>query len=161
MTCSSAALRAFLVLATALIAEPAASQDVRAAGLRLIGPWARPTPPGAPAGAGYLTIVNRGKAGDRLLEGRSTAVERVEVHEMKISDGVMRMRPVSGGIPIPRGGSVELAPGGYHIMFIGLKKRLVAGGTVPVTLRFERAGTVNVNFRIRMSPPEAKVENER
>ena len=73
----------------------------------------------------------------------------------------MRMRPVSGGLPIPRAGSVELAPVGYHIMFIGLKRRLVAGGTVPVTLRFERAGTVKVNFRIRMSSAEAKVENVR
>lgn len=161
MTCSPAAFRALLVVSIAVVAEPAASQDVRVGGLQLIGPWARPTPPGAPAGAGYLTIVNKGKLGERLLSGSSAAVQRVEVHEMKIAEGVMRMRPVNGGIPIPSGGSVELAPGGYHIMFIGLKKRLVAGETVPVTLRFERAGTVKVNFRIQMSPPETKLESAR
>lgn len=143
-----------LAACLALPAAAASGQDVRVGGLRLTGAWARPIPPGAPAGAGYLTIANRGTAADRLLGGSSPAFDRIEVHEMTLTGGVMRMRPVAGGIPIPAGRSIELAPGGFHIMLIGPRQRLVAGGTVAVTLRFQRAGSVKVNFNIRMMPPE-------
>lgn len=137
-----------------LLVTPATGRDTRAGALRLTGAWSRPTPPGAPAGAGYLTISNTGVQPDRLLSGSSPAVARVEVHEMTLTDGIMRMRPVAGGIPVPAGGSAVLAPGGYHVMLIGPKKPFVAGGTVPVTLRFARAGTIRVVFDVRMSPPE-------
>lgn len=137
----------------ALLVTPAAARDTRAGALRLSGAWSRPTPPGAPAGAGYLTIANTGSRPDRLLSGSSSAVERVEVHEMKLTDGIMRMRPVAGGIPLPPGQLVALAPGGYHLMLIGPRKSFVAGGIVPVTLRFERAGSVRVLFDVTMTPP--------
>lgn len=149
----SLARLAFAGVATAALASPAIGRDVRAGSLRLTAAWSRPAPPGAPAGAGYLTITNRGSRPDRLVGGSSSVVERVEVHEMKIDDGVMRMRPVAGGLVIPAGGTVQLAPGGYHIMLIGLKRRVATGGVLPVTLRFQRAGAVAVNFDVRATPP--------
>ena len=153
----SVSLTARLAIASAgvaLFVTPAVSRDTKVGALRLTGAWVRPTPPGAPAGAGYVTITNTGARPDRLLGGSSPAVERVEVHEMKLAEGIMRMRPVAGGILVPPGQAVQLAPGGYHIMLIGPKKPFVAGETVPVTLRFDRAGAVRVLLNVTMTPPE-------
>lgn len=145
-----------------LLVTPASGRDTRVGALRLTGAWSRPTPPGAPAGAGYVTISNTGTRPDRLLSGSSPAVRRVEVHEMTLTSGIMRMRPVAGGIPVPVGGSAVLAPGGYHVMLIGPKKPFVAGESVPVTLRFARAGAVRVMFDVRMTPPTSSApENGR
>lgn len=154
MSLSHSARLAIASVGVAFLVAPAAGRDTRAGTLRLTGAWSRPTPPGAPAGAGYLSITNTGARPDRLLSGSSPVAERVEVHEMKLTGGVMRMRPVTGGISVPPGRSVQLAPGGYHVMLIGLKKPLVVGVIVPVTLRFERAGAVEVGFDVRATPPE-------
>lgn len=154
MTVSISARLALAGVSLALLATPAISRDTRAGSLRLTGAWSRPIPPGAPAAAGYVTITNTGTRPDRLLSATSTAAERVEVHEMKLADGLMRMRPVPGGLALAPGQSVALAPGGYHLMLIGPKKPSVAGGQVPVTLRFERAGAVRVSFDVRMTPPQ-------
>lgn len=137
----------------ALLAAPATARDVRAGALRLSGAWTRPTPPGAPAGAGYLTVTNAGTRPDRLIGGSSPAVDRIELHEMTMRAGVMRMRPLANGLALEPGRLVELAPGGYHLMLIGPKRSLTAGATVPVTLRFERAGAVRVRFDVRATPP--------
>lgn len=140
-------------VAALTIAAPAGARDVRTHGLILSAAWARPTPPAAPAGAGYLTIVNKGSRPDRLLAGSSPVVRDVQVHEMRIVDGIARMHPVEGGLVIPAGGTVTLAPGGFHIMLIGPKHPLKTGEHVPVTLRFERAGAVKVSFDVRSTPP--------
>lgn len=132
---------------------PAFGRDTRAGTLHLTGAWSRPTPPAAPAGVGYLSIVNAGPRADRLLGGTSSAVERVEIHEMKLTDGIMRMRPVSGGVPLQPGKTVTFAPGGYHLMLVGPKQPLVVCGAVTITLRFQRAGAVKVSFDVRATPP--------
>jgi copper(I)-binding protein len=111
-------------------------------------PWSRATPPGAPTAGGYMTVENRGREPDRLLGGTTPAAGRVEIHEMTVQDGIMRMRPLSDGLPIPAQGSVVLEPGGYHLMFIALERRLKEGDEVAVTLHFEKAGEVDVVFRV-------------
>lgn len=143
----------FAAAALAVVAVVATPAPAKGRDLLIHHAWVRPTPPAAPAGAGYLTITNKGVKPDRLLAGSSPWVREVQVHEMKLDGDVMRMRPVPGGIPVPAGGSVTLAPGGYHLMLIGLKRPFVAGGRVPVTLRFARGGTMTVSLPVRMTPP--------
>jgi len=117
--------------------------------LTITAPWARATPEGAPVAGGYLTITNNGSEPDRLVGGSLAAAARFEVHEMAIQNGVMRMRPVAGGLEIKPGETVELKPGGYHVMFMGLRQRLKAGETVTGTLEFARAGKVEISYAIR------------
>ncbi|MCS6881866.1 MAG: copper chaperone PCu(A)C [Oscillochloridaceae bacterium] len=107
------------------------------------------TPPSGTSAA-YMVLVNRGGAGDRLVSASTDVAEVVELHETKMVDNVMQMAPVTGGIPVPANGQVELKPGGLHVMLIGLKRDLAAGETVRLTLKFERAGEVTVDAPVRM-----------
>ena len=124
--------------------------DVVAAGdLRISSVWARAMLPNQPAGGGYLTVANTGGEPDRLVGGSSPAAGRVEIHSMEVVDDVMTMRPVEGGLEIPAGGTVELKPGGLHLMFLEVSDPFEEGETVSVTLEFEKAGKVEVTFPVR------------
>lgn len=127
----------------ALFATLAAAQST----VRVESPYARATVPGQPAGGGYLKVTNMGKEADRLLAVSADVSKSVELHSMSMEGDVMRMRQVDG-IDVPAGGSVELKPGGLHIMFIGLKGPLKAGDTFPATLKFAKAGEVKVTVQV-------------
>jgi copper(I)-binding protein len=114
--------------------------------------WARATPQGAPTAAAYLTITNRGSTPDRLLGGETPAARSFQVHEMSMANGVMHMAEVKGGAVIAPGASLKLQPGGWHIMLVGLKAPLAAGGKVPVTLHFEKAGAVSLVLPVKDAP---------
>jgi periplasmic copper chaperone A len=135
--------------AFALALNPAHAGDYKAGSLDISNPWSRATPKGSSVAAGYMTIKNTGSTPDRLVEGSSDVASRFEVHEMKMENGVAKMRPVKGGLEIKPGETVELKPGSYHIMFVGLKKPLSAGDHVKATLVFEKAGTVSVDYDVR------------
>jgi len=109
-------------------------------------PWARATAPGAAVGGGFLLLDNAG-ADDRLVGASSPVSATVELHTMSMENNVMRMREVPA-IDLPAGKRVELRPGGLHIMFIDLKAPLKAGESFPVRLRFEKAGEVEVTFKV-------------
>jgi len=111
-------------------------------------PWARATPPTAPTGGGFLTITNKGTAADRLVSASSPAAASVQVHEMKMEGNVMRMRELANGLEIAPGATVTLAPGGLHMMMMGLKAPLKQGEKVPLTLVFEKAGTIDVEIAV-------------
>ena len=112
-------------------------------------PWARATPPGAQTGAAYLTIMNHGTEADVLIAASSPGAGRVEFHQMTMTDGVMRMRPAASGVAVPAGGTIELKPdGGYHLMLGGLKAPLKSGTMLPITLRFAKAGSIEVVFDV-------------
>lgn len=136
------------LIALAFAATGAAARDYGAGPLRIGHPWSRPTPPGAPTAAGYLSIANAGPAPDRLLGASSPAADQVQLHQDSMTGGVMRMRPVAGGLVVQPHGSVTLAPGGYHLMFIGLKHPFVTGEHIPVTLTFQRAGAVRIALTV-------------
>lgn len=130
-------------------AVPAASSNEYKAGdLVIRNPWSRATPGGAKIGGGYLTITNNGTAPDRLVSVKADNSEKVEIHEMATKDGVMTMRQISGGLSIAPGQTVTLAPGGYHLMLMGLKAPLKEGDRVKATLAFERAGNVDVVINV-------------
>jgi copper(I)-binding protein len=122
--------------------------------------WARATPPGAKVAGGYLTIQNTGDEADTLVSATAEIAGRVEVHEMAVVDGVMKMRHLENGLEIPAGGSVELKPGSYHIMLMDLAQPLVEGETFDGTLTFEKAGTVDVTYEIGAIGSSAAPEND-
>ncbi|MBQ0822523.1 DUF1775 domain-containing protein [Microvirga terrae] len=125
------------------------SQVVKAGPLTLEQPWSRATPGAAKVGGGYLRITNTGTAPDRLVGGSFPLASKVEVHEMRMDGDVMRMKPVEGGLEIKPGATVELKPGGLHLMFMDLKEPLKEGQTVKGTLVFEKAGRVEVEYAVR------------
>lgn len=137
-------LARFLAVATLSAATPTpiVAEPYRAGAITVSAAWARETAPAQKAGGGFMTIDNAGNRPDRLLSAMSGVADKVEIHTVSIDGGVMRMRPVTGGLAIPARGKVELRPGSFHIMFMGLKAPLRRGESVPVTLRFARAGTV-------------------
>ena len=112
-------------------------------------PWARATPGSAPVAGGFLTIANSGAEPDRLIGGSSDIASKLEVHEMSMDNGVMKMRPVDGGLEVKPGASVELKPGGYHIMFLGLKHGLKEGERFKAQLEFAKGGKTEVEFVVR------------
>lgn len=111
-------------------------------------PWSRATPPSARVAAGFLKVTNTGKQSDRLVGGSFEVAKKFEVHEMTMSDNVMRMRQLQKGLEIKPGATVELKPSGYHLMFFDLARPLKADDVVKGTLGFERAGTVAVEFHV-------------
>jgi copper(I)-binding protein len=123
--------------------------QARAAGpISVESAWTRATAAAQSVGGGFMTIVNAGKADDRLVSASSPVAAEVQIHDMKMEEGVMRMRQLTGGLAVPAGARVELKPRSLHLMFMQLKAPLVAGQTVPVTLQFEKAGSVAVQFRV-------------
>ena len=113
------------------------------------GAWSRPTPAGAPTAVGYLTIANHSAKPDRLMSVESPAATSVSLHQMSMDGGIMRMRPVTGGLAISPGGSVSLDPNGDHLMFEGLRRPFKAGDSVPMVLHFQHAGVVRVALAVR------------
>ena len=109
-------------------------------------PYARATAAGQPTGGGFMKLVNGGGA-DRLLSASAEVAKLVEIHEMKMEGDVMKMRQVDA-IELQAGKTVELKPGGYHVMFIGLKAPLKVGDSFPVKLKFEKAGEVTVEVKV-------------
>jgi periplasmic copper chaperone A len=136
-----------LALALAASAAPAIAQEFKAGDIAVEKPWARATPKGADVGAGYLTILNKGAAADRLTGGAADFAT-VEIHQTKSENGVTQMQEMTGGLDIPAHGSVGLAPGGYHIMFTHLAQPLTKGQTVKATLNFEHAGPIAIEFKV-------------
>lgn len=111
--------------------------------------WTRATPGGSKVAGGYLVIENRGPAVDKLQSASTEVARKIEIHEMAVTDGVMTMRPVEGGLPIEAGSTVTFAPGGLHLMIVGLSAPLVRGDEVPVSLKFEKAGDIIVSFDVQ------------
>lgn len=141
---------ASLVATVSLLTFPALSHahDYKLGALEIDHPWTRATAPTAKAGGGFMTITNKGSTPDRLIAARSTASGKVEIHEMKMDGNVMRMRELEKGLEIPPGATLMLKPGGYHIMFMELKAPLAKEARVPVTLVFEKAGSIDVEMKV-------------
>jgi copper(I)-binding protein len=142
-------MKSILLAAVLAFAMNAASaHEYNLGSLEIIHPWARATPKGATVAGGYMKIVNHGTAPDRLIGGSTAGADKFEIHQMTMNDGVMKMRPLSNGLELKPGETVELKPGGYHLMFVGLKAPFEKGKRVKGTLRFEKAGTVDVEYAV-------------
>lgn len=139
---------AAIALATLALPVACLAHDYKIGPIEIGNPWSRATPASARAAAGYLVLTNKGTTADRLVSAGSSAADRVEIHEMRMDANVMRMRELARGITIEPGATVELKPGGLHIMLIELKTPLVKDQMVPVTLVFEKAGRIQVEFQV-------------
>lgn len=117
-------------------------------GISVTDAWARPLPESAPAAAMFLTVENDGDADDLLVAARSDVCTATELHESSMEDGVMSMRPVTGGIAVPAGERVVLEPGGLHVMCVGPTAPFAAGTTVSLTLTFDGAGSIDVEVPV-------------
>lgn len=143
-----------LMLGFALTAAPVMAHDtqamaeVQAGTLTLSGGFARATLPRAPVGGAYLTIANSGSTDDRLVAVSSGVSPEAQIHEMSHAEGVMTMRHLPDGLPLPAGETVQMTPGGVHLMLMGLTEPLVEGGTLDLMLTFEQAGVVAVSLPI-------------
>lgn len=149
-------LRAALAAAI-LVVTPAFAHNgvVHLRAINISLPFTRATLPNAPVAGGFLTIENTGTEPDRLVSATSDIASETQIHEMAMQGDVMKMRQFADGLEIPAGETVVLAPGGFHIMFMGLKQALVEGETITVTLTFEKAGTVDVVLPIEAAAADA------
>jgi periplasmic copper chaperone A len=137
-----------ICLAIALIfaTAPAWAHGYKVGELDIEHPWSRATPAGAKVASGYLTIKNGSATPDRLVSVSAEIAGKSEMHEMNVTDGVMTMRELAGGIEIPANGEVKFAPGAYHLMFKDLKRPLIKGERFAGELTFEKAGTISIEF---------------
>jgi len=110
--------------------------------------WSRATAAAQTVGGGFMTIVNAGKADDRLVSVTSPVAAEVQIHDMTMEEGVMRMRQLADGLAVPADARVELKPRSLHLMFLQLTAPLAAGQSFPVTFKFEKAGAVTTQFRV-------------
>jgi copper(I)-binding protein len=138
---ASAMLAALLASGTALALENQVTT------LRITNAFARATPPGAKVAGAFMSIENQGRETDRLVSASSPVAGLVEIHEMAMDGGMMKMRAIKG-IDVRPGATVDLKPGGYHVMLEDLKQPLKQGEQIPVLLTFEKAGTVEIKVRI-------------
>ena len=107
--------------------------------------------------AAYLTITNNGVSDDQLIAVRAAIAKRVEIHSIKMDNGVMRMRAVDSGLAIAVGDSLTLAPYGLHIMFMGLTADLAPGNQHEIILVFEKAGERKLTATVKR--PEEIIMN--
>jgi copper(I)-binding protein len=142
--------RTGFAVATALLAlaSGAWAESYKIAALEIAQPWSRATPKGAKVASGYVTIRNSGATPDRLLGGTFALSGRVEIHEMSMDQGVMKMRELKGGLEIRPAATLELKPGSYHLMFTNLIRPLAHGDRVKGTLVFEKAGPVDIEYAV-------------
>ena len=143
------AVSAFAMLSAQLALSTAArAADYDVGSIHISQPWSRATPKGALSGAGYMTITNKGTAPDRVNCVSSNASAQCQIHTMTMENGVMKMRPVEGGLEILPGQTVTLKPGGLHMMLVDLKHPLEAGSSMKATLKFDHAGTIDVEYPV-------------
>ena len=142
-----------VVVASAFMASIAfASSEVKVGSLKIENPQARSTVPAQKMSGGFMKIENDGTAADKLISASSSVSKSMELHTMSMDNNVMRMREVKS-IDLPAKSKVELRPGGLHLMFIDLNKQLNAGEIIPVKLKFEKAGEVEVKFQVIGNKP--------
>ena len=132
--------------ALALATLAAHAHEFKLGAITIGHPYARATAAGQPTGGGFLSFTNAGPA-DKLVSITADVSKSVELHTMTMEGDVMRMRQVDA-IELAAGKTVELKPGGYHVMFVGLKAPLKAGDKFPAKLKFEKAGEVDVTFNV-------------
>lgn len=136
-----------------------AAHEYSAGDLHIEHPWARELPPNAPVGAAYFVIHNKSVEADRLISAQSPIADKAELHTHVHVGEVMKMQRIES-VALPAGGEARFAPGGNHVMLFGLKQPLVAGEEFPLTLQFEKAGTLEVQVKVENQAPAPATPGE-
>jgi hypothetical protein len=137
----------FALFAAVVVSGVAVADDFQLKSMRVSNLFVRATPPGATVAGVFMSIANQGKDADRLVGVASPAAAQVEIHEMAVDGGMMKMRAVQG-IELKPGATVQLRPGGYHVMLEGLKQPLKQGDQISLKLTFEKAGTLEFMVKV-------------
>ena len=145
---------AALAVSVPVVTSQAWAGDYRVGGVEVRRPWTRPAQAGM-NGVGYLTLANVGAKPIKLVAVESPAAGSVTIHQSSMAGGVMSMRPVTGGLTIAPGGKVEFAPGGYHLMLMGLTRAQALGRKIPLTLVFEGGLKVKIDLSVETGAPKA------
>lgn len=152
-----------LIFATSLIAlvlqSPVRAHGIEIGSLKIHHPWTRATPKGADVAGGFMSINNTGTTDDRLVSVKVTGVKHVEIHEMSMDNGIMKMRRLADGLVLPAGKTIVLKPGSFHIMMMGLSAPFVEGDYIKGTLTFEKAGMINIEFAVEAQGANPKQDN--
>ena len=135
-----------------------AGQVFTSGDLTITGAYTRAMLPKAQVAGGYLVVENKGTAPDRLVGAATEAAKTVQIHQMKMEGEMMKMNQVEGGLEIPAGGSVELTPGGYHVMMMGVGTPFKQGECLQLMLKFEKAGDVPVVLNVGGTAADAAPE---
>ena len=139
----------YIMLMAATFVPSVSAHDFKSGSIEVEHPWSRATPTGAKVAAGYVVIANKSAEPDRLVSASAEISGRTEIHEMAVKDGLMTMRPLPDGVPVPAKGKVALKPASYHLMFFELKRPSKQGESFAGTLTFEKAGAVKVTFAVQ------------
>ena len=145
---------ALAALAALTLSAPAFAGDYRAGGIEVRRPWTRPAQAGM-NGVGYLTVANVGAKPVKLLAVETPAARSATIHQSSMTGGVSSMRAVTGGLTIAPGAKVEFAPGGYHLMLMGLKSAQALGGKTPLTLVFDGGRRMRIDLSVEAGAPKA------
>jgi copper(I)-binding protein len=137
-----------LALALLALSSLASAHEFKIGDIEIDHPYSKAMIPGAKVAGGYMTITNRGTAPDRLVRAETTFAGETQIHEMKVENDIMTMKEIPGGLEILPGQTVELKPGGLHVMFMQVEKPSREGDTIKTTLTFEKAGAVDVEFSV-------------
>jgi len=136
------------LVALVLSAAFAFAHGYKVGNLEIHHPWSKAMNAGAKAGGGFMTITNHGTTPDRLIKVSSDAAGLIQIHEMKVENGMMTMAEIPGGLEIAPGATVKLSPGAIHVMFMGVQTPFKEGEKVKAVLTFEKAGDVAVEFTV-------------
>ena len=137
-----------MTIAGLFLAATGLAHDTTPGGLSVVDPWARATIGKARSGAVYMTIVNKGHGDDSIIAVETPVARKAVIHKTEMEAGIMKMRP-AGPVAVKKGGSATLRPGGMHVMLMGLRKPLKEGETFPLTLTFEKAGSVTLDVSVQ------------
>lgn len=143
-------------IAIVALGDVASAHEYKVGPIEIGHPWTRATPKGASVAGGYLKITNKGSQPDTLTGGSADGAGRFEIHEMSMDGGVMKMRPLPGGLTVKPGETVELKPGSYHVMMLDLKGQIQQGKNVKGTLTFEKAGKVDIEYAVEAAGSSPK-----
>ena len=141
-------LAAACAVALGLLSAPLSAQDYTIGKLKVSQAWTRVTPPASKVAGGFMTITNTGTEPDTLVGGTAAISQRIEVHEMAMDGGVMKMRELKPGLVIKPGETITLKPGSFHVMFMELKEPLSQAKPFKGTLIFEKSGTIEIEYKV-------------
>jgi copper(I)-binding protein len=141
-------------VAALVLAASADAATYRLSGIEIAQPWSRPAAAGT-NGAGFMTVTNKSKKPDTLASVDVPLAKKVEIHKTSMANGIMSMKRLDAGLALAPGESVSFAPGGYHLMLIGLTKATKAGDVIPATLVFASGTRIKIEFPVGAGPGDA------
>jgi copper(I)-binding protein len=140
------------------LAGAAQAATYRLGTLEVANPWSRPAAANG-NGGGFMTITNRGGKPDTLVAVETPAARKTEIHRSSTAGGVMKMERQDAGVAVPAGKAIAFAPGGYHVMFLGLTKATKLGDKLPATLVFKSGAKLKVEFQVAAAVPGAEADH--